>query len=232
MNDIELRARELLAAEWESRGAWVEASFVRGPMYAGDPVLCAITAALTLREGELLAGGAVNLLGQQHPSVVAAQVLDVVPAAALGADETGAIGIGGQGDQSLGIELAEVAPEHEVGVPAVRYRPITGNLVSGLRNMLADIENLGAGPLTVDTALLRQAIAALTPQWQPIEAAPKDGSPVLLTSAHMTGPNDTAVMWAAIYAAEDQRFICTWDGEPLWDATHWMPLPAAPEVSP
>jgi hypothetical protein len=54
MSDIEKRARDLLAAEWESRGAWVEASFVRGPMYAGDPVLCAIVAALTPPEGFVL----------------------------------------------------------------------------------------------------------------------------------------------------------------------------------
>lgn len=37
------------------------------------------------------------------------------------------------------------------------------NIASGLRNMVDDIEGLGAGPLTVDAALLRQAIAALTP---------------------------------------------------------------------
>lgn len=37
------------------------------------------------------------------------------------------------------------------------------NIASGLRNMVDDIESLGAAPLTVDTALLRQAIAALTP---------------------------------------------------------------------
>lgn len=54
MDKIERRARELLAAEWESRGAWVEASFIRGPMYAGDPVLCAIIAALTPPEGFVL----------------------------------------------------------------------------------------------------------------------------------------------------------------------------------
>lgn len=54
MDDIEKMARELLAAEWESRGAWVEASFVRGPMYAGDPVLCAIVAALTPPDGFVL----------------------------------------------------------------------------------------------------------------------------------------------------------------------------------
>lgn len=40
---------------------------------------------------------------------------------------------------------------------------MNGNLISALRNMVDEIEKLGAGPLTVDVSLLRQAIAALTP---------------------------------------------------------------------
>ncbi len=35
------------------------------------------------------------------------------------------------------------------------------NIASGLRNMVDDIEKLGAAPMTVDTALIRQAIVAL-----------------------------------------------------------------------
>lgn len=35
------------------------------------------------------------------------------------------------------------------------------SIASGLRNMIDDIENLGAGPLTVDVVLLKDAIAAL-----------------------------------------------------------------------
>lgn len=46
MTDDQQRARDLLAAEWEVRGMWIEAGFVRGPMHEDDPVLCAITAAL------------------------------------------------------------------------------------------------------------------------------------------------------------------------------------------
>lgn len=165
MNDIEKRARELLAKEHRQDQRRAKGIRIGHKSVSRDDHLavCAIIAALALREGELLAGRVVNLLDQHHSGVVAAQVLEVVPAATLRADEAGAVGIGGQRDQSIGVELAEVASEHEVGVPAARYRPITGNLVSGLRNMLADIEKLGAGPLTVDTALLRQAIAALTP---------------------------------------------------------------------
>ena len=92
---------------------------------------------------ELLAGGAVNLLDQQHAGVVAAQVLDVVPAAALGANEAGAVGIGGQGDQSVGIELAEVAPEHEVGVPAGSDSGMTASLAQPEGYVLVPVEATG-----------------------------------------------------------------------------------------
>lgn len=68
------------------------------------------------------------------------------------------------------------------------------------------------------------------PQWQPIESAPKDGAAVLATSAHMTGPNGEPVAWAAVFDHERERWVATWDGEPLNDATHWQPLPAPPEV--
>ncbi len=66
-------------------------------------------------------------------------------------------------------------------------------------------------------------IAALTPQWQPIESAPTQGC--------ILG-----------YCAEDGQFVATW-GAPGWfvdtgdsmihaEPTHWMPLRAPPEVLP
>lgn len=51
------------------------------------------------------------------------------------------------------------------------------NIISGLRNMLEDIEKLGAGPLTVDTLLLRQVIDALK--------TPDEPDPALLVSMAM-----------------------------------------------
>jgi hypothetical protein len=131
MNDIEKRARELLSAEYRKEDQYEYAHHITvgGDIdYEDQAALRAIIAALELREGELLAGRAVNLLDQHHSGVVAAQVLEVVPAATLRADEAGAVGIGGQGDQSVGIELAEVAPEHEVGVPAGSDSGMTASL--------------------------------------------------------------------------------------------------------
>lgn len=134
------------------------------------------------------------------------------------------------------------------------------NLISGLRNMVADIENLGAAPMTVDLTLLKQAIAALTPQWQPIETAPKDGTPIIGFSPGVGCP--ILIRWAApqdfMTTSECERYMdgCAdhevdegeeWLETPEWWAadfnagdmlsddcqpTHWMPLPAGPEVSP
>lgn len=53
------------------------------------------------------------------------------------------------------IPLADVQPGGRVRLGDV-------NIVSGLRNMLIDIEQLGAAPMTVDTNLIRDAIAALS----------------------------------------------------------------------
>ncbi|GEM_PF-2159962 len=161
MSYNEKKARELLAAEYERSGLYQSAADLRsrrlnfelGWAREAEMAIRAIIAALTLREGELLASGAVNLLGQQHSGVVAAQVLNVVPAAALGADEAGAVGIGGQGDQSVGIQLAEVAPEHEVGVPA------GGD--SGMTASLTPPEGYLMVPEDVLRPLLRDAITAV-----------------------------------------------------------------------
>lgn len=124
---------------------------------------------------DLLAGGAVNLLGQQHPGVVAAQVLDVVPATALGANEAGAVGIGGQGDQSVGIELAEVAPEHEVGVPAGSDSGMTASLAQPEGYVLVPVdltqEMLDAGwyaeELTADVPAVWAALLSARPEVKP-----------------------------------------------------------------
>lgn len=149
MNDTEKKARDLFDAECvidvqKSGGA---ARVVR------SAAIRAIVAALTLREGELLAGGAVNLLREQDSGVVVAQELDVVPAAALGADEAGAVGVGGQGDQSVGIELAEVAPEHVVCVPV--------GSDSGMTASLTPPEGYVTVPEAVLRPLLRDAITAV-----------------------------------------------------------------------
>lgn len=65
------------------------------------------------------------------------------------------------------------------------------NLISALRNMVDDIENLGAAPLTVDVNLLKQAITALTPPegyvLVPVEPTPGRLMSMALRSDHALG---------------------------------------------
>lgn len=112
-----------------------------------------------------------------------------------------------------------------------RWRKLQGCCTDGPEvhiDTLAD-DRVGAEERAAQAAI--DAWNTRAPQWHPIETAPKDGTAVLATSAHMTGPNGEPVAWAAIFDQGRERWEATWDGEPLNDATHWQPLPAAPEVS-
>ena len=77
------------------------------------------------------------------------------------------------------------------------------------------------------TELLRR----MKVEWQPIETAPKDGTPLLLASRSDVGPNYTAVgVWDCDSAEEGGQ--CWRDR--IFDAdqlapTHWMPLPDPPK---
>ncbi len=85
--------------------------------------------------------------------------------------------------------------------------------------------------------------AALAPQWQPIERAPKDGTAILLTN----GKDVAEGHWyfeeggTTEHRDLDGRYIdqtesdgydgwLDWEGGMQPDPTHWMPLPAPPEV--
>lgn len=70
--------------------------------------------------------------------------------------------------------------------------------------------------VTVKSALAA-IIAALTPQWQPISSAPRDGTRVLLWNSADGGHAITGA-WRLASAEDHETY------------THWMPLPAAPEA--
>jgi len=71
-------------------------------------------------------------------------------------------------------------------------------------------------------------IAALTPQWQPIESAPKDGTFYLATNGREQRVENcpeghVAGIW--------HRINGDWRGSALGDdSTHWHPLSAPPEA--
>lgn len=63
-------------------------------------------------------------------------------------------------------------------------------------------------------------------KWQPIETAPKDGSFILVASAHHD-------MWVAQMSAlpNEARPVLEESGKYLDDITHWMPLPPSPNCT-
>lgn len=103
-------------------------------------------------------------------------------------------------------------------------------------------------------AMVRAVVAAITPQWRPIETAPRDGTLILLGRAGNEAddrlPISTPGRWFEGYEdsvddmghddgfmdSEFQEFSCprSFGAEKYrsegFQPTHWQPLPAAPEV--
>lgn len=72
-------------------------------------------------------------------------------------------------------------------------------------------------------------MSGYTVPWQPIDTAPKDGSPVLLWDEHGV----TIGAWDE-GSASGPKYPPNWRG-PYWahvidNPTHWAPLPEGPEV--
>lgn len=57
--------------------------------------------------------------------------------------------------------------------------------------------------------------------WQPIETAPKD-RPVLVASDYIESDGLNPLVHAQWV---EGVFYSLWDGEPIYDATHWYPAP-------
>lgn len=67
--------------------------------------------------------------------------------------------------------------------------------------------------------------AAASPQWEPIDSAPKDGTPVLLDHQDW----HSRVLRGG-WDAHEKAWRTHGFGCPATQPSHWMPLPAAPEV--
>jgi hypothetical protein len=76
--------------------------------------------------------------------------------------------------------------------------------------------------------------AALWLCWQPIDTAPKDGTQILLWDPDSRSAN--VGYWTDQYTKPFHALVrgddANWDGgpEPIFDATHWMPLTAPRDV--
>ena len=62
-------------------------------------------------------------------------------------------------------------------------------------------------------------------EWRPIETAPKDGTEFL----SIYGLDDDGTYWIIYW--NGAFFECVSSGHEISHATHWMPLPAAPNTA-
>lgn len=78
----------------------------------------------------------------------------------------------------------------------------------------------------LDNDQLRAELAALKAEneWQPIETAPKDNTVFLAWRKHATHP--LMVRYEPSY-----DWFANYDGEHVYDLTHWMPLPKPPAMA-
>ena len=116
--------------------------------------------------------------------------------------------------------------------------------------LLSEIEGLKARAMLADmmsaklerrTRLLDEAerqLAALRTQapdsWRPIETAPKDGTRVLLSGMPYGPKVDVGAWGITTYNRSAKAYNRGWTTFPgnETNPTHWMPLPAAPALSP
>lgn len=104
--------------------------------------------------------------------------------------------------------------------------PFCGGAAKALHGAFSDYDEVQCQDCFAEALLCYwNSRTALTPQWQPIETAPKDGTEILAWD----GRGQATIhwsdgRWSLVYAgwrAEDGDF----DG-----AISWQPLPAPPEV--
>lgn len=123
---------------------------------------------------------------------------------------------GGWSDKRFSIVTAALQSQPEAPEPVKNYIYGTGvGLVHGSKEAITFLSN-------------QHALVAI-PQWQPIETAPRDGTEILI--AFGCGDGDVP-----------PPLVCAWDDkvsgwllvglevEITTAASHWMPLPAPPEM--
>jgi len=95
-------------------------------------------------------------------------------------------------------------------------------LKAELREICAAIDD-PACDLTLTTVECIKKLKAEN-EWQPIETAPKDNTVFLAWRKHATHP--LMVRYEPSY-----DWFANYDGEHVYDLTHWMPLPKPPAIA-
>lgn len=62
--------------------------------------------------------------------------------------------------------------------------------------------------------------------WQPIETAPKDGREVLIIRDFGVSTRYGAKVGS--FSPPKNAWVSTYEGQTVYEPTHWMPLPAPP----
>lgn len=66
-------------------------------------------------------------------------------------------------------------------------------------------------------------------EWLPIESAPKDGTPVLISNRKTTWAAQYYNGWVTCLNGHDCDGRCFNDGDDEWAPTLWQPLPLPPK---
>lgn len=108
---------------------------------------------------------------------------------------------------------------------------MTNSEVLAVLDVLVEREFLWSRPESaqkIKEARAHIADALRDREWWPIESAPKD-RPVLLAAFHVTDEQGGPSVWSGRWDDFMEYFRTCNDYCPIWDATHWQPLPEPPK---
>jgi hypothetical protein len=100
--------------------------------------------------------------------------------------------------------------------------PISGAPDSGLPPLLSMVLKQACG----SSRMVASADEIAVKSWQPIETAPKDGSPIL---AYQPDGGCVVISWVEYFDGGGVWTVDWVDGAEPPTPTHWMPLPEPPK---
>ncbi len=127
------------------------------------------------------------------------------------------------GEDEKGNAMSRISPSYVTGLE--KYINELLNQVSTLKVELREICAAIDDPACDLTLTAVECIKKLKAEneWQPIETAPKDEAVFLAWRKHATHP--LMVRYEPSY-----DWFANYDGEHVYDLTHWMPLPKPPAI--